>query len=170
MCPRPSFVARLMIRIVAVAVSAMVVTTAASAQVGTVTGRVTDAKSSAAISGAQIFVVGTMRSTTTREDGSYSIGLTAGTHTLRATKIGYAPTAHTVTVSTGATATQDFSLIAAPIGLDQVVVTGTRAMDRTVLEAPVPIDVLSSAEIQATGRRCLIHWSNGWPATNSMTM
>jgi len=152
MYPCPSFVARLMIRVFAVAVSAAVVTTAASAQVGTVTGRVTDAKNSAAIGGAQIFVVGTLRNTTSRDDGSYSIGLTAGTYVLRATKIGYAPTVHTVTVSTGATATQDFSLIAAPIGLDQVVVTGTRALDRTVLEAPVPIDVLSSAEIQATGR------------------
>jgi iron complex outermembrane receptor protein len=93
-----------------------------------------------------------MRSTVTRDDGSYSIGLTAGTHTLRATKIGYTPTTHTVTVSAGAAASQDFSLIAAPIGLDQIVVTGTRATDRTVLEAPVPIDVLSSAEIAATGR------------------
>ena len=152
MCQRPNVVTRLMIRIFAVAVSIVAVTSAASAQVGSVSGRVTDAKNSAAVGGAQISVVGTMRSTTTREDGSYSIGLAAGTYTLRATKIGYGPTLHSVTVSTGATATQDFSLISAPIGLDQVVVTGTRATDRTVLEAPVPIDVLSSAEIQATGR------------------
>lgn len=152
MLPHRTIVARLMIRICAIAVATLVVTTTASAQVGTVTGRVTDAKSSAAVGGAQISVVGSMRSTVTRDDGSYSIGLTAGTHTLRATKIGYAPTTHTVTVSTGATASRDFSLIAAPIGLDQIVVTGTRATDRTVLEAPVPIDVLSSAEIAATGR------------------
>ena len=152
MLPHRIIVTRLMIRICAIAVSTLVVTTTASAQVGTVTGRVTDAKNSAAVGGAQISVVGSMRSTVTRDDGSYSIGLTAGSHTLRATKIGYAPTTHTVTVSTGATASQDFSLIAAPIGLDQIVVTGTRATDRTVLEAPVPIDVLSSAEIAATGR------------------
>jgi iron complex outermembrane receptor protein len=57
-----------------------------------------------------------------------------------------------VTVGGGATATQNFLLVAAPIGLDQVVVTGTRATDRTVLEAPVPIDVLSAPEIEATGR------------------
>ena len=152
MLPHRNIVARLMIRICAIAVSTLVVTTTANAQVGTVTGRVTDAKNSAAVGGAQISVVGSMRSTVTRDDGSYSIGLTAGTHTLRATKIGYAPTTHTVTVSAGAAASQDFSLIAAPIGLDQIVVTGTRATDRTVLEAPVPIDVLSSAEIAATGR------------------
>lgn len=136
----------------AISVSTLLVAATADAQVGTVTGRVTDAKNQAAVGGAQISVVGTMRNTTTREDGSYSIGLTSGTYTLRATKIGYGPTVHTVSVMTGATATQDFALIAAPIGLDQIVVTGTRATDRTVLEAPVPIDVLSSAEIEATGR------------------
>jgi iron complex outermembrane receptor protein len=124
----------------------------AGAQVGTVTGRVSDSKNQAPIAGARISVIGTLRSATTRDDGSYSIGLAAGTHVLRASKIGYAPSVDTITVGSGASATQDFSLTAAPIGLDQVVVTGTRATDRTVLEAPVPIDVLSVADIQATGR------------------
>jgi iron complex outermembrane receptor protein len=124
----------------------------ADAQVQTLSGQVTDSKSGATISGAFISVVGTLRSTSSRDDGSYSIGLTAGTHVLRVTKIGYAPAFDTVAITAGASARQDFALIAAPIGLDQVVVTGTRATDRTVLEAPVPIDVLSSAEIVATGR------------------
>lgn len=126
--------------------------TVAQAQVGTVTGRVRDARTQAPIAGAHVSVVGTLRVVTTRDDGSYSIGLPAGTHIMRASKIGYAPSLDTLTVSTGATASQDFALTAAPIGLDQIVVTGTRATDRTVLEAPVPIDVLSTAEIQATGR------------------
>jgi iron complex outermembrane receptor protein len=124
----------------------------ADAQVQTLSGQVTDSKSGASISGAFISVVGTLRSTSSRDDGSYSIGLTAGTHVLRVTKIGYAPAFDTVSIAAGASARQDFALVAAPIGLDQVVVTGTRATDRTVLEAPVPIDVLSSAEIVATGR------------------
>ena len=130
----------------------MALASTAQAQTGTVSGRVTDARSQAPIAGAQISVIGTVRTTTTRDDGTYSIGLTAGTHMLRASKIGYAPSLDTVTVGTGATSTQNFSLTAAPIGLDQIVVTGTRATDRTVLEAPVPIDVLSTAEIVATGK------------------
>ena len=127
-------------------------TRSADAQVQTLSGRVTDSKTGNAISGAYVSVVGTLRTTSTREDGSYSIGLTAGTHVLRASKIGYAPAIDTVVIGAGASARLDLALASAPIGLDQVVVTGTRATDRTVLEAPVPIDVLSSAEIQATGR------------------
>ena len=152
MSTRHDFVARLATWIFTISVSVLALAPSASAQVGTVTGRVTDAGSNAAIGGAQVSVVGTLRSTTTREDGSYSIGVTSGTHVLRASKIGYAPTVHSVTITTGATSNQDFALVSAPIGLDQVVVTGTRATDRTVLEAPVPIDVLSTADIQATGR------------------
>ncbi|MDQ3243117.1 MAG: TonB-dependent receptor [Gemmatimonadota bacterium] len=125
---------------------------ALQAQTGTVSGRVSDAGNASSLSGAQIVVVGTQRRATTGEDGTYRLQLSAGSHVLRANKIGYAPVVDTVTVAAGETATQDFSLVGAPIGLDQVVVTGTRATDRTVLEAPVPIDVLSAAEILETGR------------------
>jgi iron complex outermembrane receptor protein len=124
----------------------------ARAQTGTVSGRVSDTRTQAPIPNALITVVGSLRTAMTREDGTYSIGLTAGTHVLRASKIGYAPAVDTITVGAGATSTQNFTLTAAPLGLDQIVVTGTRALDRTVLEAPVPVDVLSSAEIVATGR------------------
>ncbi|HEX5577715.1 MAG TPA: TonB-dependent receptor, partial [Gemmatimonadaceae bacterium] len=147
-----SLLARFFNHIFCASLATLVVAGSAGAQVGTVTGRVSDSKTQAPIAGARISVIGTLRSVATRDDGTYSIGLAAGTHVLRASKIGYAPSVDTVTVGSGASATQNFSLVAAPIGLDQVVVTGTRATDRTVLEAPVPIDVLSVADIQATGR------------------
>ncbi|HJU38604.1 MAG TPA: TonB-dependent receptor plug domain-containing protein, partial [Tahibacter sp.] len=35
--------------------------------------------------------------------------------------------------------------------LDQVVVTGTRAKDRTVLDSPVPVDVLTADDLRAAG-------------------
>lgn len=123
-----------------------------AAQTGTVAGRVTDSRTGAPLSGAQVLAVGSQRSATTGDDGAYRMSLATGTYVLRATKLGYGPAVNTVTLSSGATTSQDFSLVSAPIGLDQVVVTGTRATDRTVLEAPVPIDVLSAAEIRETGR------------------
>ena len=122
------------------------------AQTGNVTGRVSDARTAGSLSGAQVIVVGTQRTATTADDGSYRLMLSPGTHVLRATRIGYAPAFDTVLVASGETLTQNFTLVGAPIGLDHIVVTGTRATDRTVLEAPVPIDVLSSAEIRETGR------------------
>lgn len=130
----------------------LVAATSLQAQTGTVTGRVTDARSTGSISGALVSVVGTQRAVTAGEGGAYRLVLSAGTHVLRASRIGYGPVFDTITVSAGETVTQDFSLVSSPTGLDQVVVTGTRATDRTVLEAPVPIDVLSAAEITATGR------------------
>jgi iron complex outermembrane receptor protein len=36
-------------------------------------------------------------------------------------------------------------------GLDQIIVTGIRAKDRTVLDSPVPVDVLSAAAIERAG-------------------
>ena len=147
----PSTIGRIF-RALAILVPLAAVATTLDAQTATVTGRVSDARSAGSLSGAQITVVGTQRAATTRDDGTYRLVLSAGRYVLRANKIGYGPALDTVTVGAGETLTQDFTLLSAPIGLDQVVVTGTRATDRTVLEAPVPIDVLSAAEIRETGR------------------
>lgn len=35
--------------------------------------------------------------------------------------------------------------------LDQIIVTGTRAKDRTVLDSPVPVDVLTAADLRSAG-------------------
>lgn len=134
------------------AVTLLPLVQALSAQATIVTGRVTDSRTGSPLSGAQVLAVGSQRSATTGDDGAYRLSLATGTYVLRATKLGYGPMVNTVTLPAGATTTQDFALVSAPIGLDQVVVTGTRAADRTVLEAPVPIDVLSAAEIRETGR------------------
>ncbi|MFN7175633.1 MAG: TonB-dependent receptor, partial [Thermaurantiacus sp.] len=34
---------------------------------------------------------------------------------------------------------------------DQIIVTGTRRVDRTVADSPVPIDVVSAQQLQQTG-------------------
>lgn len=129
----------------------MILATALEAQIGSVTGRVTDAESGQPISDVQVRVTGTLQGALTRTDGTYRLQVAPGRFAIRAYRIGYNARTDSVTVSEGGTATQDFSLARAAINLDQVVVTGTRASDRTVLEAPVPIDVLSAADIRQTG-------------------
>jgi iron complex outermembrane receptor protein len=58
----------------------------------------------------------------------------------------------TVVVRAGETTTRNFTLARAASALEAVAVVGTRAEARTVTESPVPVDVLSAAEIRSTGR------------------
>jgi iron complex outermembrane receptor protein len=51
-----------------------------------------------------------------------------------------------------ATLSRDFKLARAVTTLEAVAVLGTRGEERTVISAPVPIDVISSAEIRTMGR------------------
>ncbi|MDQ3516315.1 MAG: TonB-dependent receptor, partial [Gemmatimonadota bacterium] len=118
---------------------------------GTVTGRVTDVETGEPVASTTVRAVGTQSGTITRADGSYRVSLPAGSYELRATFIGYSAQQQRVVIAAGQTVTQDFSLRRTGLSLDQVIVTGSRRVDRTVVEAPVPIDVLSSEDIQRTG-------------------
>ena len=118
---------------------------------GTVTGRVTSADG-APLSGASVVVSGTTRGTITRDDGNYRLQLPAGRYPLRARLIGYAGGVDTVDVAAGQTATRDFVLTRSTTQLSAVAVVGSRGEARTVIDAPVPIDVLTAADIKTTGR------------------
>jgi iron complex outermembrane receptor protein len=118
---------------------------------GTVTGRITDAETQRPLSGAFVVIAGTQQGVAARDDGTYRILLRPGTHELRARIIGYGAIAATVNVTAGGTTTQDFALRRAVVNLGEVAVVGTRAAERTVTNAPVPIDILGQAELQSTG-------------------
>jgi iron complex outermembrane receptor protein len=122
------------------------------ARTGTVTGRVTDQSSGEAIPGARIFVFGTAHSATARQDGNYRLQLGPGTHELRVTFIGYGLTRDTVQIAAGQSVSRDFQLERQPLALEELAVIGTRAAERTSTDAPVPVDVLSAAEIKQSGR------------------
>src|SRR5262245_49393716 len=82
----------------------------ASAQTGTITGKVTD-DDGVPLQGATVSVVGTQLEGTADAEGAYTIAdVPAGEHTLRATTYSYRTIDQTVTVTAGATATQDFQL------------------------------------------------------------
>ena len=94
--------------------------------VGTVTGRVTDARTNAPVAGAAVEVEGQRIASSTGDDGRYRLtGVPAGQRVIIVRRLGYAAARQTVTVTDDQQTTADFSMTAAAIALDQVVVTGT---------------------------------------------
>ncbi len=89
---------------------------------GTVRGHVTDKATQQPIGGATITIGG--RGAVTETDGSYSVSIPAGTYTLEARTIGYAPASQSVTVTAGQTVTVDLALTQQARSLSAVVVTG----------------------------------------------
>ena len=124
---------------------------AAGQIMGTVTGRVTDASSGAPVADAQVRVIGSTTGVMTRTDGTYRVVLAPGRYELRVSRIGYAAARDSVRLDAAVTITKDFRLEQTGLSLDQIVVTGTRRPDRTAVEAPVPVDVLSSEDLKNTG-------------------
>jgi iron complex outermembrane recepter protein len=125
---------------------------AAQTQDATLSGTVSDASSNEPVSGARVFVPGTVMSATTRLDGTYRLRLSPGTHEVRITYIGYGLSRDTVEAEAGASLTQDYQLNREPLALQELAVVGTRSAERTSTDAPVPVDVLTAAEIRQTGR------------------
>lgn len=122
----------------------------AQASLGTITGRVTDADG-LALPGANVAVVSLSIGATTDADGRYSFRAPAGTHEVRASFVGFVTQRATVTVGAGQTVTQDFSLSDDYVGSGEVVVLGGRGADRTVVNSPVPVDVITPLELRSSG-------------------
>jgi iron complex outermembrane receptor protein len=90
---------------------------------GTISGHVTDEASQVPLRGATV-TLGS-RTTQTRADGGYLLtGVPAGTDSLRATMIGYAPQAQLVTVAGVEPVVVDFALAAQAVNLGEMVVIG----------------------------------------------
>ena len=97
----------------------------ASAQTGTVRGTVTDSTTNRGIPGAQVTVSGTTRGALTNDAGEYTIrDVAAGSVTVRAQRIGFAPADAQVTLSAGQTVVANFVLAASARTLSEVVVVG----------------------------------------------
>lgn len=118
---------------------------------GTVRGSVTSAETGEPIAGATILVIGSARGSLTNPDGRYEINLPAGTYTIRARSIGHQSVEDRVTVVVGESVTVDFSLPVGAVIVSELVAVGSRTA-RTALETPVPVDVISAAEIREAGQ------------------
>jgi TonB-linked SusC/RagA family outer membrane protein len=90
-----------------------------------VAGSVVDSAGRRPLANVQVAVVGTRFGAVTNDNGRYTItGVPAGTHAVRAIRIGYAPETRQVTVVDGQTATADFALVAQAVQLETIVAVG----------------------------------------------
>src|SRR2546422_8753479 len=88
---------------------------------GTITGRVIDSLTRQPLAGVNVVVEGTGLGALTREDGTFSIvGVPAGTHTLRARRIGYRSVPVIVNVSEEATVSVTLALEKGAAGVDEI--------------------------------------------------
>jgi TonB-dependent SusC/RagA subfamily outer membrane receptor len=103
----------------------------AAAQTGTIEGRVTAAATGAAITGAEVSVVGTDLGARTNQDGRFVLlNVPAGTRDLRVLAIGYKLATLRLAVPPDTMTTADVQLTASVLELDAVVVTGTPGVAR----------------------------------------
>jgi iron complex outermembrane receptor protein len=146
----PRSFARLLSALAVVAIASA--PTALAQSSGTVSGRVTDEDTGEPLQGVTVSIVGTSFGAVTRNDGGYRFVVSPGTHQLRARYLGYESVTRSIQLTAGATINQDFRLRRAVAGIGAVVVTGTRAAERTVTDAPVPVDVFGTDDMKHTGR------------------
>ena len=91
-----------------------------------ITGVVRDQATGDPMSAAQVFIPELDVGVLSQADGGYLIqNVPAGTHSVRAERIGYRTVVHEVTVGDGQTVVQDFIMSSQALQLDEVVVTGT---------------------------------------------
>ena len=124
---------------------------AATAQSGSISGKVTD-QSGAALVGATVKAlnIGSSRETvaTTGTSGEYTLSeLPAGTYRVSATAPGFGTTAETVLVAETGGAEQSFSLLPGAIG-DTVTVTAGKGSARLAVETPQIVTVASAQELE----------------------
>jgi len=114
-------------------------------------GVITDAKTGDPLVGANVSVQGSLLGAAARNDGSYELHLVPGSYTLLVQYIGYGTIKEPVTIAVDQPVTKNFALEEDVLQLSEIVAVGTRYSGRTVIESPVPIDVISAKEIHATG-------------------
>ncbi|MBK6391386.1 MAG: TonB-dependent receptor [Saprospiraceae bacterium] len=124
----------------------MVVSTAVGQ---TVSGIISDAAKQPII-GASVEVLNSSLGTISDEDGQYSVVLPPGQYKVRFLYLGYIPVTKDVTISSGSlelnvTMEEDI------LGLNEIVVIGTRGGERTVINSPVPVDIIGSKDLRSSG-------------------
>lgn len=118
------------------------------AQMGSLSGVVTDADQNPIIGAAVLVAPGV--GTSTDLDGNYTINLKNGTYKVRVTAVG--SKAAELEVQVNGTTTQNFTLENDVLGLEEVVVTAVQN-DKSKLETSVSISTLSPRTIDQVGAR-----------------
>ncbi|MEX2608617.1 MAG: TonB-dependent receptor, partial [Gemmatimonadota bacterium] len=145
-----------------------------AAQSGAITGRVTDARTNTALPGVvvQAYTQGgrVVTDGISNTEGRFLLtGLAAGSYDVSAILIGFAPFKREgVSVTAGGTATLDLALAQQAIGLGQVIVTGSKKVERA-LEAPAHVEVIDEREIAARPTLTPVDHLRGTPGVDVIT-
>ena len=120
---------------------------AASAQQGTINGRITDAETGEPLAGASVEALGAGGPQGSNEEGRFSLTVSPGTYSLVVKLIGYETTRFDdVSVPAGGSADIDISVRSQAVILNPVVVTASRRQEKA-LDAPASISTVSADEI-----------------------
>lgn len=121
-------------------------------QAGAIVGRVTAAGTGQALVGATVTVQGTPRSATADTDGRYRFdSVPAGTYTVRARYIGYAPAAASATVVPEQEVTVDLALERSVQALEELVTVTPGGLQTEAKALPSPVTVITADDIAAQG-------------------
>ena len=98
-----------------------------------------------------ITIVGQKSGTSTSSSGAYQLSLSAGTHKVAFTSIGYTPSVVPVKME-NADITKDISLTSTSVDLSEIVVAVGSRSQRTSTSSLLPIDNINASELQTTGQ------------------
>ena len=105
---------------------------------GSIAGKVTDATTQQPLANVEVAIAGTPNRELSKSDGTFRlVGIRAGAHRVRATRIGYGSQFQDVTVAVGGAATLDLALLPAAAILEPVVVTGYGTQRREAITGSV---------------------------------
>jgi outer membrane receptor for ferrienterochelin and colicins len=122
----------------------------AMAQQGTVTGRVIDAETGAAVAGATVEIQGPeTRRLSAGAEGRFSATVRPGTYSVIVTMIGYEPRRiDVVRVSAGQVTPVEVTIRSRALALAPITVTTTRGLEQKTIEAPASVAVVGEEEIR----------------------
>lgn len=110
-------------------------------------GHITDESNKSPLPGATIIVVGQQLGTTTNGEGDFSLKLAPGPYTLRISSIGFETVERSIAIETEGTTTLNLALKSAQTSLSEVMVVGSRNLNRSVTDSPAPIDVIDIRQV-----------------------
>lgn len=121
------------------------------AQGSTLRGSVRDANG-LPLAGASVILDGTKRGTVTDGSGNYELKVNPGSYTLVISYVGVVTQRKQITVAAGAVTENNFEMLNSG-ELNRVIVVGSRsATSRSSTQTPVPVDVITSRELNLTGQ------------------
>ncbi|MGK2962622.1 MAG: SusC/RagA family TonB-linked outer membrane protein [Gemmatimonadaceae bacterium] len=114
---------------------------------GVITGQVLD-RANQPLSQVQVLIAGTQRGSMTDQQGRFTIrDVPAGTHEVRARRVGLEPAAQRVTVGAGMTATVNFVLSESALQLQEVVVSAVTGAQERRVEIGTNVGQINVAEL-----------------------